>query len=288
VHLLAEVGARPRADPANGDAAALTKVDLVEVGAEDLVLGIPPLDQRGQPRLGQLAGHRAVGAEQAQLDQLLGDGAGPLAHPARARVAPERARQREEVHSTMLEEAVVLDGQHGVGELPGHLGQAHRPVRLAGLVDRAREHLRLQRDLVDGAPVGGDAIDAIAREREPHLLGAPIRVGSAQLDVPGATRAAVGAGGQGAARVLPARVLIVEPLEGGGQPDPLDVDPRRQRLAGRVDEGGPPRVDPREPGELQAGIDEQGGHGQDEGAQRAGGDDPSRPRRRQPAAQRPR
>jgi hypothetical protein len=66
----------------------LAEVDLVQIGFEDLRLGIPPFDQDRQPGFLQLAQDRPLARQQSVLDELLRDGASALYSAAPAKIGP--------------------------------------------------------------------------------------------------------------------------------------------------------------------------------------------------------
>ena len=170
MHFLVEVGATRGGDAANRDGAALAEIDLVEVGLEDSFLAVAPLDQRGQPRLVELAPERALGIEQAILDELLCDRAATLGHAAGSQVDPRRPQQPAQIDAAMIEEAMILGGQDGLQQAEGHVAQPHGTVILAGPVARARENLGLERGRADVLTIAGHPRDAVVAHLDAHAL----------------------------------------------------------------------------------------------------------------------
>src|SRR5256712_13890143 len=71
MNLLAEIRPRRGPDPADRDGAALSEIDLVEVGLENPLLGVARFDERGQPCFAKLPDERPLRAAQPHLDDLL-------------------------------------------------------------------------------------------------------------------------------------------------------------------------------------------------------------------------
>ncbi len=108
-----EIGKRRSPD---ADRAA-TKVDVVQITRQDLVLGQPRFKpQRNQGLVG-LALHGAFAGQEFDLGQLLGDRAAALHHAVCPNVPPGRAGDASKVDAAMLEEPPVLDGNNGVHEM---------------------------------------------------------------------------------------------------------------------------------------------------------------------------
>ena len=252
VDLLAEVRAGGGADAADGAAVALAEVDLVQVRLEDLRLGVPPLHQRGQPRLAGFAEERAARADQPVLHELLGDGGAALHDAARAQVGPRRAQQPAGVEPAVLEEAVVLGGQHRVDQHQRHLGQPHRAMVLAGPVVGAGEDLGLQRGGADVVAVARHPRDAIVARLDAHALGRPARP-AAQVDLPGAAHAPELPG----RRRRPVRVGVLQARQRAGQIHAAHVHAGHERLCRGVDERGAPLLDALEAGQGQRGVDDE-------------------------------
>ena len=269
VDLLMEVRARGGPDAADRAAAALAQVDLVQIGLEDLGLGVPPLHQRGQPRLARLAEERAARADQPILHELLGDGGAALHDAPRAQVGPRRPQQAARVHPAVLEEAMVLGGEDRVDEDQGHLGQPHGTVVFAGAVVGAGQHFRLEGGGADVVAIACDARDALVARLEPDALRGRPRC-AAQVDLPGAADAAELAG----RGHRPARVGVFQPRQRAGQVHAPHVHAGNQGLGAGVDERGAALFDPLEARQGQRGVDGDGG---DEDGKESEGGDPQQP-----------
>jgi hypothetical protein len=252
MHLLAEVRAARRGDAANGDRAALAEIDLVEIGLEDALLAVAPLDERGQPGLVDLAQQRALGIEQPILDELLRDRAAALGHAAGSQVDPRRPQQSAQIDARMIEEAVIFGGQHGLQQAEGHVAQPHRPVVLARPVAGARQDLGLERRGADVAALPRDANDALVAHVDPHALRAAQPRHSAQMDVPSAAVAPEMAGVG-----LAARFRVRQPCERSGQIRDFHVHADGERLRHRVHDGRAARLDTVEACQLDGRIDQQ-------------------------------
>ena len=153
----------------------------------------------------------------------------------------------------MREEAVVLGGEHRVDHRAGHLVEPDRTVILARTIHRAREHLAFERHGRDVLAAVGDPGDTLVLDLQPHQprIAATV-LGATQEDLPRAAGAPELArrprGG--------ARLVVAEPSEGGRERDALDVDPRCQRLSGRVDVRRAARIRALEPDELDDRVDD--------------------------------
>ena len=189
----------------------MPEVELVEIGLEDLLLRVPPLERGGEPRLLHLAQHGALGAQEPVLDQLLGDGAAALHHAPGPDIGPEGAQHRPSIQAAVVEEALVFRGEHSLAEVPRDLGQTHRPIGLARLRAGAREHLGRQRQARHLGLALPNAQHAIALDVEPDARGSLAHAppGRAQHDVPagGPLAELAGPGRQGS------RLLVAEPRE---------------------------------------------------------------------------
>ena len=245
------------------EAAALAEIDLVEIGLEDLLLGVPPLHQRRQPRLVQLAQVGAAGTDQAVLDELLGDRRAALHHPPGPEVRPGRPEQAARVEPAVLEEAVILRRQHGVEEHERHVAEAHRAVLLTGTIVRAGQDLGLEGGGADVVPLAGHACDAVVVDLDPHALGGHSGA-PAQVDVPGAAGPPVlPRGGRSAADLG-----VLEPGEGSDQIDPPDLHAGHERLGAGVHVGRAACLDAREARQREPRVHDE--HEQEEDQQGAG------------------
>ncbi len=244
VHLFRVVGAARRAHAADGERATLAEVDLVQVGLEDLLLRVAPFDEDGQPRLAQLARHRPLRRQQAVLDELLGDRAPALGHLAGAGIDPHRPREALEVEGPVLEEPVVLDGEHRVEQSLGRVGKLDRPIVFPRLIGTARQNLALERRLRVLA-IPRHAHDALAAQLEPHA-----RPLLAEEEVPHATRAAV-LSGRGRLR---SRLGVPETGEDSREINGPNARPGREGLTGGVDDHRAPCLGTLEPRELDSRV----------------------------------
>src|SRR6185503_14073166 len=152
-------------------ARAAAEVDVVQVELEDLVLVVGALDRAGDARLEQLAGERLVLPRDALGDEvageLHGDGARALADVAGAQVGEQGAEDAVRVDAVVLAEALVLDGDEGIGDVGGEAlelddAAVHQSER-AHLTAVAVEHQRRAVGLVGGEAADvGAAADAAA------------------------------------------------------------------------------------------------------------------------------
>ncbi len=96
---------------------AVAEKHLVDVQLEDVVLGVPPVQAKGQGGFVDLSVEGAVVAGEPQLDELLGDGRAAFSNLPGLQVDPRGAGDAEEVDAGVIVEADVLgcqDGVHGV------------------------------------------------------------------------------------------------------------------------------------------------------------------------------
>ena len=118
--------------------AALAEEDHVQVGGEDLFLREIALHPVGEEHLGELAAQRLVEREEHVARGLLGDRAAALAGVGGGHVHHQRAGHAHPVEAGVLEEPVVLGGEHGLADHLGDLVEGHRDASLlADLGDEA-------------------------------------------------------------------------------------------------------------------------------------------------------
>jgi hypothetical protein len=129
-----EVGLGGRLHPVG----ALPEVDGVEVGLEDGLLVVAPLQPPGVPGLGQLAPQGPLARHVGVLDVLLGDGRPALDHPPPLQVPGRRPGHGQPVHPAVPPEPRVLGVDHGQPHPPAHLGQRHRRPVLRPVQRRQR------------------------------------------------------------------------------------------------------------------------------------------------------
>ena len=100
---------------------SVTKVDVVQVVVENLLLRVHPLDLKGQEGLLQLPAEGLLVGEEERPSQLHGDRAGPLGDAAVVEVFDDSAEDSDKVDSPMGVEAGVLHGDEGLLDDLGHL-----------------------------------------------------------------------------------------------------------------------------------------------------------------------
>src|SRR5262249_51090183 len=267
-----EVRARCRAHPADRLSSTLAQVHVVQIGLEDLFLGIAPLHDRGEPGLADLPPERPPGPDQTVLDELLRDRAAALRDPAGANVRPGGSNEAVKIETSMLEEPVVLRGENGADEAQRNVGQPHRTEILAAAVGATGEDLALQPDAIDELAVPPHPDDAVAGELEADAHGslAGVLFEASHVEVPGRGRASKmsGRGRQGRS------LFVLEARQRSREVDGAHADPRRQWLTRGVHERRPSRLGPAEAVELYHRV--RGNAGGREGHQRAGAPDDER------------
>ena len=97
---------------------AAAEVDAVEIQLENVGLVEAQLQPERQHQLLELARQRALGGEEDVLGELLGDGRAALHEAAGFQVGEYRAAEAGRVDAPMRIEAPVLDGEHGVDQVP--------------------------------------------------------------------------------------------------------------------------------------------------------------------------
>ena len=131
MNLLGEVHAGGRADPAHGERPALAEVDLVQVGLEDLRLRVAGLDEDGEPRLPTLRAIVRRGLSRRFFTSCWVIVLPPWVTRPAVTLAHSGAEQPAGIERAVLEEPMVLGGQHRVDDHLRRVGEANRPVFLA-------------------------------------------------------------------------------------------------------------------------------------------------------------
>ena len=94
-----------------------TKIDIIEVPCEDLVLAELKLQPEGDDGFLDLPLPSPVPLQIENLDQLLGDGAAALNHLAGAKVSIERSSNAHQIDARMLVEAAILSNQYRLNQV---------------------------------------------------------------------------------------------------------------------------------------------------------------------------
>ena len=125
--------------------------DGVEVHLQDLVLRVLPLQLEREDQLARLAVEAAAagaGVQQVIFDQLLGDRAAALCRFLVQDVVHPGGEHPDRVDRPVVVKVLVLDGDGGVSEVPGHLVQRdHGAALLVALLE--------QRHAIAGVDPGG-------------------------------------------------------------------------------------------------------------------------------------
>ncbi len=109
---------------------SLAEIDLVEVDVEDLLLAEQAVDPVGEDRLLEFAQIALLRREEEGFGHLLGDGRPPLAFRPVAEIVHCRPQHREEVEARVLEEAAILGGDKGLGQMCRHPLERYHPAVL--------------------------------------------------------------------------------------------------------------------------------------------------------------
>ncbi|CAH1659347.1 hypothetical protein BOSEA31B_11857 [Hyphomicrobiales bacterium] len=170
---LVEVALRRRLDAIG----ARAEIDAVEIEFEDLVLGVGPLQPERQNRLLDLAGGRALLRQEQVLGELLRQGRAALRHTAAAQIGDERAGDADRVDAEMLVEALVLDGDEGLGQIGRNFADGNgAPAGLAAIgQERAvgREDRDVRRPLRHGELVDRRQLRSVIGDEAAETDGAP-------------------------------------------------------------------------------------------------------------------
>jgi hypothetical protein len=151
---LAEIESAGEAEAVNGPLAVLAHEHLVDVGRQDVVLLVAPLQQDGHRGLGDLAAPGAAAVEEIALHQLLGEGAAALAHFAGAQVDHECAADALRVDAPVPREAAVLDRDQRVGQERGNLAGREHDAILAVRRENAADAHRVEPEQRQVAALG--------------------------------------------------------------------------------------------------------------------------------------
>ena len=143
MHILAEVSLGGLAKAANREAAAIAQINVVGVELENLLLREPLVDFHRHQHFFRLAAPLAFRGEEERPRHLHVDGAGALRLLSPAYVVERGAEHANEVQRSMLEEALVLRGQHGVEQILRQIVEPDDAPLLARTVEEIGQHLRL-------------------------------------------------------------------------------------------------------------------------------------------------
>ena len=125
----------------------VAEVHLVQIHLEDLLLRVQVLEVGGDDDFLELAAVGLAAVQEHQPRQLLRDGAAALGAAARLQVLQDRAADAHGIDAAVIEEALILDRDHGLDEVRRHLLQRNfDPLLLedgegglvAGVEDRRR------------------------------------------------------------------------------------------------------------------------------------------------------
>jgi hypothetical protein len=170
---LPEEVARRFADAVDRRRTALPEVDLVEVRLEDGVLVVSGLHDERHQRFLDLAAQRPLRCEEEVLDELLSEGASPLADRARAQVRDHRSDDAARIDAVVGVEALVLYGQHRVDHVVRQILEVDELALLPGRAVVRAELLRLEQHGTELLPAGhrADLADARAGKAQHDVAG---------------------------------------------------------------------------------------------------------------------
>ena len=134
----------------NAETAALAQVNGIGVELENLFLGELLLEMQRQQDLGNLPAPRTVaGVEEQRTRKLHGEGGCALLMPPLLHVHPCGTKDPERVDPGVVEETLILGGEHRVHHDFRNLVEVDNAAFLALLVEQVRDQLRFQHVLVD-------------------------------------------------------------------------------------------------------------------------------------------
>ncbi len=108
-----EIEVTRQAEAVDGPLTILAERDLVGIGLQDLILAVMQVEQNGHHGLGELARQGALVGQVEVLDQLLGQGAAALDHPAGPQIAPHGADDGPGIHPPVAVKVPILYRQQG-------------------------------------------------------------------------------------------------------------------------------------------------------------------------------
>jgi len=161
---------RGQTDAMNRSGARLPEINLVQIGGQDLLLRVLPHQQHGAHGLAQLAKKTLLLGEIQGAHELLGDRAAALDHAPRPQVGEQRPADAREVETEVTFEAMVLDDQHRIEEVPGHLMQQGRRASRAAPRPRARRLRSRGRSKIPGAVGSRSVFHPCATPASPGFL----------------------------------------------------------------------------------------------------------------------
>ncbi len=264
---LAEPGPGRGAEADQVGRAAPPPEDLVQVGLEDLLLGVARLEHHREQRLAQLAADAPLVGEIEVLGQLLGDRRSALPHLAGPQVGPESTQHADERDAGVLEEGGILGSEHRAHRVGRKLGEPHRAALEQVASVEGREQRRIEGRLRHRLLADQQARDPLAVElddQQPAPLLAALRA-----EAPPGDRHPFGAGavGPGHQPGLPRRP-VEELVEARGELFRRHRESGREAQGAAVEAGGLDRRHRLEaPGELPVGPDAPGGGAEQHDAQ---------------------
>ena len=145
---LAEVELRRLADANDGDRPVAAQVDVVEVGLQDLSLGVLRVENHGHERFDELPPQRSFRRQVVVLHQLLRQRRCPLGYSAGAQIPKSRAEHSDRIDTRVMPEANVFRDDDRVLQMLRHLIERHRAAILELIAEDRCQLLRLERGLV--------------------------------------------------------------------------------------------------------------------------------------------
>src|SRR3982074_3736040 len=110
--ILVEVGLRSLSESTDRERSPLSQVYPIRVKLKNLLLTELLLQLFGDQHLCELSPHGFLGSEKESAGKLHGDRRSALIVPPANHVDPRRLRHAKEIHSAVLKEPPVFDGEH--------------------------------------------------------------------------------------------------------------------------------------------------------------------------------
>ena len=177
LEILIEVRLRRCSEPTDGERSALTYIHAVGIKLENLLLSELLLQLHRNQHFRDFAFNRFLRSQKERARELHSNSRTALLMPLMSQVDPCSLGQTHEVHATMLEEAPVFNGEHGVHQNLGDLVVLHQ-LTLGTLlrIEQRRNHLRFEFVSRQLARLSGDALHLPATYADGRWLRAVIGI----------------------------------------------------------------------------------------------------------------
>src|ERR1700730_18096687 len=173
--ILVEVGLRSLSESTDRERSPLSQVHPIRVKLKNLLLAELPFQLFGDQHLRELSPHGFLGSEKEPARKLHGNRRSALVMSPANHIDPGRLRHAKEIHSAVLKEPSVFDGEHRLNYHRRNLIELHELTLGALLgIEQRGDQLRLQfvrRKLV---PFADNAFDLAVLDLNTSGLGAVV------------------------------------------------------------------------------------------------------------------